>query len=61
MRTFIPLIKIKSKWVAYPNLTLEKAIIFGERQIKKQQKLIFETESFGVKEQLTLEQLKTVL
>jgi hypothetical protein len=57
MRTFIPLIKIKSKWVAYPNLTLEKAIIFGERQIKKQQKVIFETEL----EQLTLEQLKTVL
>ena len=39
----------------------EKAIIFGERQIKKQQKVIFETESFRVKEQLTLEQLKTVL
>jgi hypothetical protein len=35
----------------------EKAIIFGERQIKKQQKVIFETEL----EQLTLEQLKTVL
>ena len=61
MRTFTPLIKIKSKWVAYPSLTLEKAIVFGEKQIKKQQKVIFETESFGVKEQLTLEQLKTVL
>ena len=58
MRTFKPLIKIKNKWNAYPNLLMDEAIIFGEKMIKRNQEILFETESFGVTEILNLEQLK---
>lgn len=58
MRTFTPIVVQKDKGLVYNPLTIEKAIIFGERN--KEQKIIFETESFGVKEQLTLEQLKEI-
>lgn len=57
MRKVTPLIKIKNKWVAYPDLTVDKAIIFGERQLKRNQTVVFETEY----EQITLEQLKEVM
>lgn len=55
MRTFKP----KNKGLTYEPLTLEKYVIFGERN--KNKEVIFETESFRVKEKLTLQQLKTML
>ena len=56
MRTFTPIIVVENKGLYYEPLTIGKAIIFGERKERsscKKQKVIFETESFGIKEQLT--------
>lgn len=60
MRTFKPLVKIKNKWVEYPSLTIDKSIVFGERQLKRNQTVAFKTESFGVIEILSLDDLKEV-
>jgi len=59
MRTFTPIIIIKNEGVKYYPLPIEKAITFGERN--ENQKVLFETESFRVKEVLNLSQLKTML
>lgn len=56
MRTFTPIIIHKNKGLKYEPLEIDKAIQFGERN--KNKKVIFETESFGIKEQLTLFQLQ---
>ena len=53
MRTFTPIIIQDNKGLYYEPLTIDKAIIFGEKSLKREQKVIFETESFGIKEQLT--------
>lgn len=56
MRTFTPIVINNNKGLKYTLLTIDKAIIFGERNNKKE--IFFETESFGIIEQLTTEQLK---
>jgi len=59
MRTFTPIIIHKGKGLYYTPLTIEKAVIFGEKHLK--QKVIFETEHNGIIEQLTLDKLKSCL
>ena len=56
MRTFTPIIIVKTEGIRYYPLTLEKAIIFGERN--KNKKVIFQTEANNIVEYLDVKQLK---
>ena len=56
MRTFTPIIIQDNKGLYYEPLTIEKAIIFGERN--KNKKVIFQTEANNIVEYLDVKQLK---
>lgn len=55
---FTPIVILSDKKaIKYEKLNAKQSIIFGNKMIKKNQSVIFETEIFGITEQLTLNTL----